>query len=204
MASCGVEMLYALLACQGICALCFPRNSFFMEVKGDFLRDYLCVGTIAKPQGIRGEVKVQPHTDDPQRFMSLKWVWIDGQKVPITHARVLQNTVYITLEGINDRNEAELLRGKELMVDRENAAPLPKGRYYIVDLIGLTVEDRQGRMLGRLADVIQAGGNDVYSIEGERGFLFPALKRVILSVDLAEKRMVLDEEALSEVAVYED
>lgn len=168
------------------------------------LKEFLCVGVVAKPQGIRGEIKVAPHTDDPERFLELKKVWIDGQCVPVERARVQDGCAYLTLSGVSDRNAAELLRGKELLVHRDDAVPLPEGRYFIVDLIGLSVLDSQGQELGRLDDILQAGGNDVYCVKGARNFMFPALKRVIVKVDIPGGRMVLNEQALSEVAVYDD
>ena len=69
---------------------------------------------------------------------------------------------------------------------------------------GLTVQDEAGNVLGRLQEVYQAGGNDVYQVEGARGFLFPALKKVIAQVDLEQGTMTLRAEALEQVAVYDD
>jgi 16S rRNA processing protein RimM len=108
------------------------------------------------------------------------------------------------LEGVADRNAAEAMRDTLLFVDRESAIKLPEGRYFIADLIGLAVTDEEGNALGTLADVRQAGGNDVYAVEGERSFLFPAVKRAIARVDIEEGVMTLRREALAEIAVYDD
>ena len=82
--------------------------------------------------------------------------------------------------------------------------PLPEGRYYISDLIGMRVQDETGAELGRLSDVMQAGGNDVYEVAGGRTFRFPALKRVLKGVDVENGVMTLDSAVLSEIAVYDD
>ena len=142
------------------------------------MKEYLMIGQVIKPQGVRGEIKVLPLTDDPERFLCLA--------------------------GVEDRDAAEALRGRELFVPRAEAAPLPEGRYYIADLIGMQVVDEAGRELGRLADVMQAGGNDVYEVRGKRTFRFPALKRALRAVDVEGARMELDSAALSEIAVYDD
>ena len=171
------------------------------------MREYLCIGRITKPQGIRGEIKVQPDTDDPTRFYDLETVFLDdrGEKsLRVLSARVDGKGAFLKLEGYDDRNAAETLRNMLLYVDRKGAAPLPEGRYYIADLIGLRVIDESGVALGELLDVSQAGGNDVYSVRGARSFLFPAVKRAIASVDLMARVMTLRSEVLDEIAVYDD
>ncbi len=170
------------------------------------MREYLCIGKIVKPQGIRGEVKVTSFTDDPERFLKLTKIWLGegGEQARVVSARVSGQDVFLLLEGVADRNAAEALRDKELFVDREHAVKLPKGRYFIADLIGLAVLDETGAKLGRLEDVSQAGGNDVYSVKGPRDFLFPALKRVIERIDPENGIMVLRSQALAQVAVYSD
>ena len=171
------------------------------------LRPYLMVGQVLKPQGIRGEIKIKPETDDEARFLHLPYVFLDEQgakRLNVRAARLREGFVYLRLEGVDSVEAAEALRGSYLYVDRQNAAKLPEGRYFIADLKGLTVQDEAGNVLGRLQEVYQAGGNDVYQVEGARGFLFPALKKVIAQVDLEQGTMTLRAEALEQVAVYDD
>lgn len=170
------------------------------------MKEYLCIGQIVKPQGIKGEVKVRPFTDSLDRFLDLKKVWLGegGDLVQVRAARVRERYAYLALEGVPDRNAAEGLRNVELYVDRANAIPLPEGRYFIVDLIGLAVVDEAGNPMGTLVDIIQAGGNDVYEVRGPRNFRFPAVKKAILSVDLEAGKMTLDAQALKEVALFDD
>ena len=170
--------------------------------------NYLVIGEIVKPQGVRGEVKLRPITCDVERFDGLAQAYFkrgeDYVPVHIRASRRAQEAVFLTLEGVEDRDAAEALRGRELFVPRAEAAPLPEGRYYIADLIGMQVVDEAGRELGRLADVMQAGGNDVYEVRGKRTFRFPALKRALRAVDVEGARMELDSAALTEIAVYDD
>ncbi len=171
------------------------------------MKKYLMIGQIVKPQGVRGEVKVAPATDDPERFCELPHVYLDekGEKqLKVLSGRVREGYAFLTLEGISDRDQAEGLRNVFLYIDRENAVKLPEGRYYISDLIGMDVKDEAGNALGKLTDVFQAGGNDVYEVRGNRVFRFPALKRALVSVDVENAVMVLDASELSRIAVYDD
>ena len=101
------------------------------------MRENLIVGTILKPQGIRGELKVKPYTDSPEDFKEFKNLYLDGEKRRVLSVRVGDGMVFLGLSGVPDRNTAELLRGKNLELDRDEAPEPEEGRYYIVDLLGL-------------------------------------------------------------------
>ncbi len=170
---------------------------------------YLLLGEIVRPQGIRGEVKVKHFTDDPYRFEDLENVFIKrGEKyeaVGVLAARVQKDDVYLTLEGVSDRNEAEKLRGVQLWVDRENAVELTEDEVFIADILGAKAFDTMGNEIGILKDVLTPGGVDVFVFKTGKGtMMMPALKTVILTMDADEGRIVLDEQRLSEVALYED
>lgn len=170
--------------------------------------DFLRIGLVVKPQGVRGELKVQPLTDDPGRFAALQSIYLEGKGGMAPHAvtsvSVREDGVYLKMEGISDRNQAELLRGCYLCVDREHAVKLPEGRYFICDLIGCRVLDSGGRELGVLSDILQHGAADVYVVSGERPFMVPALKKLLCEVDVQNKRIVLDASVLEEVAVWDE
>jgi len=171
------------------------------------LQAYLAVGQVLKPQGVRGEVKVKPLTDDPRRFLGLEQVFVcvDGAYAPraMRCARVHDGFAYVEFDGVGDREAAGALRDLLLYVERENAAPLEEGADYIVDLVGCGVFDTRGEPVGTLTDVLQPGANDVYVIDTPRGeLLIPALKRVVPAVDVAARRITVDEGVLPEVAVY--
>ena len=171
------------------------------------LQPYLSVGQVIKPQGVRGEVKVKPLTDDPRRFLDLTQVFVREGEAYLPRemccTRVHDGFAYLQFEGVGDREAAEALRGVLLYVDRGNAAPLPEDAHYIVDLVGCEVFDTRGERIGVLAEVLQPGASDVYVIDTPRGqLLIPALKRVVPEVDVAARRITIDERVLPEVAVY--
>jgi 16S rRNA processing protein RimM len=171
------------------------------------MKTSLVIGQVVKPQGVKGELKVLPLTDNPYRFLELaSFFWDEAltDEVTIQSARVHEGYAYLLVKGVTDRDAAEKLRNRYLYISRAKAAKLPAGRYYIADLEGLRVVDQDGAELGQLREVMQAGGNDVSAVQGPRPFLFPALKRVILQVDIDAGVMTLDREALEEVAVFED
>jgi len=172
-------------------------------------QDYLLLGEIVRPQGIRGEVKVRHYTDDPERFYDLDVVFLKRgesyDEMTVTDARVQGDDVYLKLEGIDDRNEAEKLRNIQLWVDRDNAVELGEDEVFIADILGAKAYDTKGNQLGTLKDVLTPGGVDVFVLKTPKGTLmFPALKEVLLEMNADEGKLVLDENKLEEVALYED
>ena len=172
-------------------------------------QDYLLLGEIVRPQGIRGEVKVRHYTDDPERFYDLETVFLKRgesyDEMTVTDARVQGDDVYLKLEGIDDRNEAEKLRNIQLWVDRDNAVELGEDEVFIADILGAKAFDTKGNPVGVLKDVLTPGGVDVFVLKTPKGTLmFPALKEVLLEMNADEGRLVLDENKLEEVALYED
>jgi len=171
--------------------------------------DYLKIGYVKKPQGLKGEIKVEPLTDDINRFYDLDWVYIRDSKmgvrqIPIRGIRVQKDHVYLSLEGVTNRDQAEQLRHQYLWIDREHAVKLPEGFYFICDIIGCQAYDLQGVLLGEVVDVLQPGSNDVYVIKGNgKEILVPALRSVVKKIDIQEKRILIDMSQLEEVEVRE-
>ena len=173
------------------------------------LQPYLMLGTIVKPQGVRGEVKLHHETGDPERFHDLEQVYLrQGDAyapVRVLGARVNGADAFLTLEGVADRDAAEALRGRDVYIDRAHARPLAENEVFIVDLIGISAVDTQGNAVGTLKDVLQNGGTDVLVFNTPRGSMMaPFLKRLVREVDVTAGRMVLDAETLPEVALYEN
>lgn len=173
------------------------------------LSPYLLLGEIVRPQGIRGEVKVRHYTDDPSRFEALGSVFIQegSAYVPLvlTGCRVQKDDVFVTVEGISDRNAAEKLRGTKLYIDRAHARELSEDEVFIADIVGAVAYDTKGNAVGTLQEVLTPGGVDVFVFDTPRGVLMmPALKTVLLELDAANGKIVLDENRLTEVALYED
>lgn len=173
------------------------------------LSTHLMIGEITRPQGIRGEVKVRPATCDPDRFYDMDHVFFKRgdayveQKIHVN--RVEPDAVYMTFDGVSDRTQAEKLRGEFLYIDRAHSVELPEDANFICDLIGCEGSDTNGRRLGRLVDVMQPGGNDVYVFNGPLGeVLVPALKSVVHEVCVEKKHIVFDAVRLNEVAVFNE
>jgi 16S rRNA processing protein RimM len=153
------------------------------------------IGIITKAQGIRGEFRVLPTTDDPTRFELLVGGEIKINATPhkLTNARLQKGIVILKLAEINDRNAAEALMGAKISIPAEKALPLGDGEYYLRDLIGLCAKTESGEVLGELTRVLHTGANDVYVITPPTGeaFMVPAIKDVIIKVDLPEKKIIL-------------
>ena len=161
----------------------------------------LVIGKIVKPQGIRGEVKVYPYTDSAEVFSEISRVFIEGEEYKILHARSGDGMAYLSLRGVPDRNAAELLRDKELVIPREEAPQPEEGSYYVADLLGSEIVTETGKVLGTLKDVRQAS-TDIYTLETEHGeVLFPTATGVVLSVDVENKKITVSEKRFKEVSV---
>ena len=172
-------------------------------------QEYLLLGEIVRPQGIRGEVKVRHYTDDPDRFHDLEIVFLKRdysyEQMTVTDSRVQGDDVYLKFEGVDDRNEAEKLRNIQLWVDRDNAVELGEDEVFIADILGAKAFDTKGNPVGVLKDVLTPGGVDVFVLKTPKGnLMFPALKEVLLEMNADEGKLVLDENKLEEVALYED
>jgi 16S rRNA processing protein RimM len=170
---------------------------------------YLLLGTVVKPQGLHGEVKLHHETGDPERFYDLQSVYLrQGDAytpIAVLGARLSGEEVFLTFQGVDDRDAAEKLRGQALYIDRANARPLRKNEVFIADLLGIHATDTDGHEIGTVKDVLQNGGTDVLVFATPRGPLMaPFLKRLVVELDVTEGRMVLDKLALSEVALYEN
>ncbi|MFQ9934202.1 MAG: ribosome maturation factor RimM [Lachnospiraceae bacterium] len=157
--------------------------------------NYLRVGVIANTHGIKGEVKVYPTTDDINRFDNLKEAILDTGKdyinLKIQGVKYFKNMVIVKFKGIDNINDIEKYKGKDLLVTRENAVPLEENEYYIADLIDMEVYDENGEKLGVLYDVMQTGANDVYVIRLDSGkeLLLPNIDQCILEVNVEDKKM---------------
>lgn len=156
--------------------------------------DFFTIGRIVAPHGVRGDVRIYPDTDFPQRFLTMKHGYIDGCKVQIEGARLHKQVVLMKFAGVDSRDDAELLCGKELQVPREELVPLKEGQHYIYDIIGMTAYNLQGEELGTVTDVLRTGSNDVYVVTDGEGqeTLFAAIPDVVKSIDEEAGRMVLD------------
>ncbi len=155
------------------------------------------VGKILKPHGIKGSVKAEVITSFPEHFLELKTVFIEQenqkQAYSIEEARLSDRFVFIKFSEINSVEQAETLRNKYIFITADQLTPLQEDEYYIHDLIGLTVVDEEGRMLGQISDVWSYLANDVYVLQtpDKKEKLIPAIKSVVKAVNLKERTMTV-------------
>jgi len=168
------------------------------------VRDLLAVGRIVKAFGIRGEVVVQPMTDDPKRFLNLRRVYLgryedatqagDGKAIEteVTDVRVERRGVRLRLGAIPDRTAAEQSVGLLLLVGAKDRVPLAEGQFFVHELIGMTVRNEEGDVLGVLAEVLRMPAQDVYVVKGEgEEFMIPAVEQFICAVDAAARTVTV-------------
>lgn len=161
------------------------------------MEDLLKVGVITTTHGVRGEVKVFPTTDEAERFLELDYVLLDTgrelRKLEIQNVKFFKNLAILKFKGIDNINDIEMYRGRDLWIPREEGQELEEGEYYVADLIGMNVLLEDGTVFGTLKDVMETGANDVYVIDTkDRGeVLLPAIRECILDVNVEESTMTV-------------
>ncbi|HUF39014.1 MAG TPA: ribosome maturation factor RimM [Anaerolineales bacterium] len=157
--------------------------------------DFIVVGRIGRPHGVKGEVRLKILTDFPERLVAGKQVYLGENKAPVTilGLRGAGDSLILSLAGVSDRIEAGLLRSTFVYVHLSEVPDLPEGEFYSHDLIGLEVITELGETLGRISEILYTGANDVLVVVGEGGIerLLPAIDDVILSIDLEASRVLV-------------
>lgn len=157
--------------------------------------DLIVIGTIMKPHGVRGEVRVKPLTDLPERFAWLEAVYLgkDSPKLyKIDSIRFHKALVLLKFEGVTNRNDVELLRGQLVQIPESEAIPLEEGEYFLYQLEGLRVVTDEGAELGTISRVIETGANNVFVVSGNDGdILLPDIDDVVLEIDFENGRMLV-------------
>mgnify|MGYP001208666718 FL=1 len=176
------------------------RNTEGKPIVGPDVQDtsgpnLLLVGVITRPHGVKGEVWIKI-INKADKFLDgqTSKVLLGMRQVPyeLESFRVHRNGLLVKLTGCDDRNNADILRGSKVFISVDQMKPLRPNEYYVTDLIGLSVFTENGEHIGDLSEVLPTGANDVYSINGEDGeILLPAIKSVIKSVDLMERKMTV-------------
>ena len=146
--------------------------------------DRVKLGQVTAPVGIKGEIRVYPYLEQT-RFSDIKRMCIESlPPANVEKLRFDKNLLVIKLSGIDDRNTAETLRGKNLYLPEGDALDLGEDTYFVDDLVGMSVVDEDGKAVGTLKSVISRPAQDLYEIQaGEKSFLLPAVKEFILKVD---------------------
>ncbi len=162
------------------------------------MQDFFEIGQVVNTVGLKGEIKINPFTDNLEQFDKGKKIILEKNKnqteFEIEQVRFHKLQVILKLKGIDIIEEAEKLRNSYVIVKRKDKEELPDDTYYIVDLIGLNVYLEDNTLLGEITDVFPTGSNDVYVVKTEEGkqILLPAIKDVVKEVNLSENKMIIN------------
>jgi 16S rRNA processing protein RimM len=153
------------------------------------------IGRVVKPHGIKGKMKVEYFGEDLRRFVSYREIFIEDEKGRPESYEILEASPHpprliLRLKGIEKIEQAQPLIGKTILVEKEAFPGLEEGEYYWADLLGMKVETREGKQIGKVREIFATGAHDVYVVEGKRGEIsLPAIGEVILDIDLAKRVM---------------
>ncbi len=151
---------------------------------------YLEAGKIVNTHGVRGEVKIQPWADSPEFLQKIKTLYINGEGVKVTASRVHKGFLLAKLSGVDDVNAAMALKNKLVYIARKDVK-LPRGSFFIADIIGARVLTEDGAELGTLADVLEMPAQNIYLVRGEREIMIPAVDEFILRTDVKKGEIVV-------------
>ena len=153
----------------------------------------IVIGRVGAAHGIRGELRIIPLTDFPERFAALREVMVGDELLHIESVKPQGKNFLMRFREYTVREDAQKLTGRLLTVARAEAAPLDEGEYYVFDIVGLTVYDEENNELGTVENILRTGSNDVYAVRSEDGreILIPALRKVVRTIDVPNGRMTV-------------
>jgi 16S rRNA processing protein RimM len=158
----------------------------------------VAIGEITRVHGLRGEVRVTPLTDHPERFERVTecvlWDATRDEREPrrITTARRHGDTLLVTFAGCGSPEEARALVGRLIALPRAEALPPPAGSFYPWQLEGARVTTEDGRLVGHVRGIERSGPQDLWVVAGEgREHLIPAVPDIVVDVDVAAGRVVI-------------
>ena len=155
--------------------------------------EFITIGEILAPWGTKGKTKVRAETDFPQRFSPRSQVYINQQPMTIESAEWHGGKLIIKLAAVDSIQDAQKLRGKSIQIHPNQVHPLPEGQYYHFQLIGLEVWTTQGKLLGKIVDILTAESNDNYIVRSDKQeLLIPAIEDVVKSIDLDKGSMTIE------------
>lgn len=149
-------------------------------------------GKIVNTHGISGEIKMLYYADSPDFFSNVKKLYLkNGEELKVKSVKPHKGALILRTDGIDSIEKAEKLKNMDVYIKREDAPPLPVGRYYIKDIIGLYVYLDNRSLLGKVSDVFATGSNDVYDVLNENGkhFYIPVIDEVVKNIDIKGGRI---------------
>lgn len=161
------------------------------------MNQYLEIGQIVNVRGLKGEVKVNSYSEDPNRFEKIETIILKlkgkMQEYNIEKVSYTKNQVVLKLKNIDTIDEAEKLRNSIILIDRNSLEELPEDVYYIADLIGLDVYTDENEYLGKVDDIFNTKSNDVYVVKDDQGKskLLPGIDEVIKEINLEKSKIIV-------------
>lgn len=154
------------------------------------------IGQIVNTQGLKGEVRVYPYTNDKSRFDDLKHFYTDkslNTEYKVERVRYKGNMVIMKIKDVDSIELAEKLKTKNMYLSREDSIELEEDEFFVSDLIGLNVFTVDGKEVGKVTDVLQHAINDVYVIESNgKEYLIPSVEKFVPTIDLENNKMIID------------
>ena len=155
--------------------------------------EFIIIGQILAPWGVKGKLKVEVVTDFPERFTPQSRIYVNRQPMTIDSTEWRKGKVIIKLNTVDSIEEAQKLRGQPVEIPHSQLHPLPEGQYYHFQLIGLEVWTTQGELLGTVTEILNADSNDNYVVRGAKGeVLIPAIEDVVKSIDLNKGCIIIE------------
>ncbi len=159
---------------------------------GEGAGDWVVVGRVIGPWGLKGDLKIEPDTDSPKRFAPDSALYLNGQATTVARSRKSRQAIVVKLDLVNDRTHAESLRGALLTIPLADLEPLPEGTFYHFEIVDADVWTETGQFLGRVKEILQTGAHDVYVVvQGDREVLVPAVADIVLEVSVEESKIVV-------------
>lgn len=148
-------------------------------------KEFIEAGRITNTHGVAGEVKIEVWLDSPEFMKKFKRIFVQGKEVKVLSGKVHKGFLIAKLEGVEDVNAAMTLKGKEVTIHRDDAK-LPKGAFFLQDIIGAKVVDEDGNEIGVLKDIMETPASNIYVVKGESEHLIPAVPEFIMSTNADE------------------
>ncbi|MEK7851238.1 MAG: ribosome maturation factor RimM [Deltaproteobacteria bacterium] len=157
---------------------------------------FILIGKVVRAQGIKGKLKIWPLAD-PDIFITAKGVFLGRDELhsvyyKVTASQLHKGSILLGLDGVETVNKAEELIGSHVFAETKTLEELPDGEYYWFQIIGLDVVTEDGRLLGKVKEILPTGSNDVYVVrDGSKEYLIPAIEEVVKDIDVSGGKIVI-------------